>query len=870
MKQILRRIVPVIAVFISLFFLKPGYVSAADFTVTNSNDSGAGSLRQAILDANANPGADQINFAVPGSGIHTTVLATPLPNIIETVVVNGQSQPGTICDGASTQVRIAINFNSLIHGLQIDDSAPGTEINGLALYGARAASSGGNGAALRIAGDNSVVRCNFFGTDDGVAVRSSGSGPVGTWSNDSAWIWQADGVRIGGPNPSDFNLFAGEAAHATGGTGATNAHIEGNYIGVNIDGSAKLGSSSVGVGFMYGVQVGNTIKNNVISGIDGNGISVQNLEVGSMNLAIVGNRIGTNAIGSSAIPNAENGIYISGITANTIIGGSTTTDRNIIAGNAESGIFLAGSTGGVVQNNYIGTVASGAALLSNGWTGVDIQATGESWHIADNVINSGPGVGYSAVSISAGRNHIVRNNRIGVNSSATAALSNFSAGVAISSNEVGGTLIEGNTFGALSAPDGYIYLLSGSGHRVRANYFGTNASRTITFGAVSQGVNIASTSVSNTMIGGVVPADANVFVNILRAVTSSAADTAILGNVFQGNQYPIWFAVPLVPEIISYNTVGANTEIEVQLGTSFPAGEYRLELFSNDTYENASSGIDAQVHIGTATIVKTSSGSETFTANISGTGHTFPTVTATLIDLSSDGFGKTSMLGRHTVLPSSDIFTSVSVDQNDQFTVRVENLGPVAIAGGFSNYLNILFWVPPGLDYLSNTLDSEFSCTPYPIAPYDTSGTLMYCISLTATLPVGDFISFNVVTERNNTYSASEYFKVAGFSTTDPDQAAILGAVGTSDDFFALSNNSIALYQGADEGADQEEQPGGSEEEPEQPSEEDVERGGQILASARSEMLSKTGSGIVWYVYAAVLTLCASTGVLVLRRRSLG
>jgi hypothetical protein len=47
--------------------------SAANFTVTNLNDAGLGSLRQAIADANAAPGADTITFAAgpsrPGSSL---------------------------------------------------------------------------------------------------------------------------------------------------------------------------------------------------------------------------------------------------------------------------------------------------------------------------------------------------------------------------------------------------------------------------------------------------------------------------------------------------------------------------------------------------------------------------------------------------------------------------------------------------------------------------------------------------------------------------------------------------------------------------------------------------------------------------------
>jgi hypothetical protein len=46
-------------------------VSANTYTVTTTADSGAGSLRQAITDANGNAGADTIAFNIVGSGVHT-------------------------------------------------------------------------------------------------------------------------------------------------------------------------------------------------------------------------------------------------------------------------------------------------------------------------------------------------------------------------------------------------------------------------------------------------------------------------------------------------------------------------------------------------------------------------------------------------------------------------------------------------------------------------------------------------------------------------------------------------------------------------------------------------------------------------------
>src|SRR5690606_14746899 len=59
----------------------PAPSQAATFVVTNTGDAGAGSLRQAILDANANPGLDQIHFNIPGAGPHTILVSSDLPGV---------------------------------------------------------------------------------------------------------------------------------------------------------------------------------------------------------------------------------------------------------------------------------------------------------------------------------------------------------------------------------------------------------------------------------------------------------------------------------------------------------------------------------------------------------------------------------------------------------------------------------------------------------------------------------------------------------------------------------------------------------------------------------------------------------------------
>lgn len=60
---------------------------ANTYTVVNTADSGAGSLRQAIMDANSNPGADTIAFNIAGTGVHTITPLGSLPIITNAVIV---------------------------------------------------------------------------------------------------------------------------------------------------------------------------------------------------------------------------------------------------------------------------------------------------------------------------------------------------------------------------------------------------------------------------------------------------------------------------------------------------------------------------------------------------------------------------------------------------------------------------------------------------------------------------------------------------------------------------------------------------------------------------------------------------------------
>src|SRR5689334_2213106 len=100
---------PHLSVILLLFLrsLTAANVVAAPFSITNTNDIGSGSLRQAILDANSQPGSDEIHFAIPGNGPHQIFPESPLPDVIEAVTIDGWTQPGATTNSLSQ------GFNSI-------------------------------------------------------------------------------------------------------------------------------------------------------------------------------------------------------------------------------------------------------------------------------------------------------------------------------------------------------------------------------------------------------------------------------------------------------------------------------------------------------------------------------------------------------------------------------------------------------------------------------------------------------------------------------------------------------------------------------------------------------------------------------------
>ena len=346
---------------------RTAYAAGTTFTITNTNDSGAGSLRQAILDANATTDADVIEFDIAGTGVQTIKPSTPLPPITRQVTIDGYTQQGSAVNtktvGDDAVLKIELDGSNLPNdnGLEIDTS-DGSVIRGLVIN--RFASG------ITIHGD-SVGNCiegNFIGTD-----------PTGTLDrgniNDGVTI--SDGPSetvVGGTTAAARNVISGNSDTGILVANGNGNRIQGNYIGTDKSGTKDLGNTDGGVSMFdtTGNTVGGTTttSRNVISGNDVGGLLISE----SQQTKVLGNRIGTTANRTGALGNSSYGVRILASSDN-LIGDGTAGGSNTIAFNGQDGVevfnfFGISATGNEVSRN---------SIYSNAGLGIDLIGSGENF-----------------------------------------------------------------------------------------------------------------------------------------------------------------------------------------------------------------------------------------------------------------------------------------------------------------------------------------------------------------------------------------------------------------------------------------------------------------------------------------------------------
>lgn len=293
-------------------------------TVTTVADSGAGSLRQALLDAAANPGADTVLFNIPNSGPHIIAPLSALPLLNGPTIIDGYSQPGALHNTAAVgfdgQIRIVIDGSSAGAVDGFTQTADRAQISGLAIanYAGAGIYAGG--------GDGPVLRGNLIGTD------ATGTIDVSAFGNGIELLSNGTNNTIGGSSPTTRNVISGVNTGITTAAGATTANsnvIQNNLIGTAVNGSSPLPNSVNGVVLE---SDNNTIANNTIA---------FNAQKGVVILAAgTGNRISANSIFSNGTTAAHIGIDLgdNGVTAND------TGDGDLANGQQNYPVLTAAST----------------------------------------------------------------------------------------------------------------------------------------------------------------------------------------------------------------------------------------------------------------------------------------------------------------------------------------------------------------------------------------------------------------------------------------------------------------------------------------------------------------------------------------------
>lgn len=363
-----------------------GYESGIDDTiattqtVTSTSDSGTGSLRQAILNANANPDFSYINFNIPGGCPLIITPTTDLPAITQGVRIDAFSQPGSTPNtrtlGDNAKHCIILNGNTVrTYGLRYQGGS-GTQfwLQGLAF--------GGFSTGLRIeGGTNDLVWGNQFGGVTGAnSLISNGTNIVLTSLASSA--------SIGGASPAQRNVIAAATgsgiAISTFIFSSTGNEIVGNLIGTY--GSQEAGVAGNNVGILVNTS-GNTITDNVIvnsttdgvrlSGVDAYDNTMEDNRIGKLDSFCTGFPVIT--CNNTVAANAQHGI--------SLIGGAHDNDlsSNTIWNNGSMGISIAGTGKG---NNL-----SANSIFRNDAYGIDLVGVGLNDNDADPAAQNLPNRG---------------------------------------------------------------------------------------------------------------------------------------------------------------------------------------------------------------------------------------------------------------------------------------------------------------------------------------------------------------------------------------------------------------------------------------------------------------------------------------------
>lgn len=445
--------------------------------VSTTADYGPGSLRAAIYYATDHPGTTiRFNIPVADPGYSNGVYNLHLTGMLPPLVANGTIIDGSTQPGFTSRPLIMVDASQIIPETFTSDT--------FLIYSA----------------DNQIKNLSFSGFDFNGLTLIYANATNNTISG--CWIGLGPGGTNAAPNAFQGILIAGGASYNT--IGGTNA-----------------------------------LQRNVISGNTQYGIFIT--DSNTTGNIVLGNDIGTDFTGSNAVPNGASGVFLGNSTFGNIIGGASPGGRNVISGNGQHGVWISDTVSNVVLGNYLGLDASGETALGNQLSGIGLfggsqNIIGGTVAGAGNILSGNFEYGID-IANPATIGNLIQGNLIGLDAAGTNGIGNgngyggilFDVGAA--GNIIGGTVTGARNVISGNQPAG-IFLVDGTGNIVEGNFIGTDITGRHAVGN-GTGVYMPYGTPANNLIGGATAAAGNVISgNFYGAYLASSGVTS---NWFEGN-----------------------------------------------------------------------------------------------------------------------------------------------------------------------------------------------------------------------------------------------------------------------------------------------------------------------------------------------
>ncbi|MCK4353293.1 right-handed parallel beta-helix repeat-containing protein [candidate division WOR-3 bacterium] len=567
------------------------------WTVTNDSlgpgaDTIPGSLLWAEHKADSAPGFNKIAFGISGTfpicvNLYdsTSLDGTGHSVIISRVVIGPESNnvevTGIVVNEAGVWIEIGSN-NVEVTGIVVDGSATTVGIKIRRGYHITISDNVicNCSQGIYVKGEDIDILNNFIGTDV-TGMNRGGGNEVGIYCGKGASNINISGNVISGNSESTLSDGTGIFFAIYPGNSYT---ISNNLIGLNADGTDTLSNTGYGI---VGEGTGPvsletcyiTITDNYIAGNLKDGIRLWRGEIGYHNYncpidcLIKNNYIGTDASGTQALGNKQNGITIDLGESEKL---KLSIKENLVSANENDGIaFYCAVDSAVITDNIIGLNIQGDSALGNGGNG--ISGSFRESHIKDNYIAGNQLKGINCV---PGESNFISGNYIGTDMDGINPIHNQTGGIYFYYIQSKYNKIEANIIA-----DGIIMTFSGDSNSVINNYIGTNGGSI--FGKDStDGIHIESTNhtkICSNVIGG----NGQDGIRLVNAQETEIEENEIIGNKEYGVR-----VTGQVDSIYLTNVVIRNNKVGIKTYNPF-GSQHKLLIkgTNNQIIENTEGGI---------------------------------------------------------------------------------------------------------------------------------------------------------------------------------------------------------------------------------------------------------------------------------------